>query len=78
MQLGQNPMLVLGSGEQVRCFTWIGDVAAVIAQWSFAPETEKRTAQFLREVSEKLREAASWIEARNAARSAQTPKDSQS
>ena len=42
-----------------------------------APETEKRTAQFLREVSEKLREAAAWIEARNAARSAQPPKDSQ-
>ncbi len=36
-----------------------------------APETEKRTAQFLREVSEKLTEAASWIEARNAARSSQ-------
>jgi len=36
-----------------------------------APETEKRTAQFLREVSEKLTEAASWIEARNAARKAQ-------
>ena len=35
-----------------------------------APETEKRTAQFLREVSEKLGEAASWIEERNAARSA--------
>lgn len=34
-----------------------------------APETEKRTAQFLREVSDKLNEAASWIEARNAARS---------
>ncbi|HYL86938.1 MAG TPA: hypothetical protein VE263_22125 [Candidatus Angelobacter sp.] len=33
------------------------------------PETEKRTAQFLREVSDKLSEAASWIEARNAARS---------
>jgi hypothetical protein len=33
-----------------------------------APETEKRTAQFLREVSEKLTEAAGWIEARNAAR----------
>ena len=42
-----------------------------------APETEKRTAQFLREVSEKLREAAAWIEARNAARSTQPPKDSQ-
>src|SRR6266852_1796451 len=36
-----------------------------------APETEKRTAQFLREVSEKLTEAAAWIEARNAARDAQ-------
>jgi hypothetical protein len=35
-----------------------------------APETEKRTAQFLREVSEKLTEAAGWIEARNAARNA--------
>jgi hypothetical protein len=36
-----------------------------------APETEKRTAQFLREVSEKFNEAAAWIEARNAARNAQ-------
>jgi len=43
-----------------------------------APETEKRTAQFLREVSEKLTEAASWIEARNAARPAQPPKDAKS
>ena len=33
-----------------------------------APETEKRTAQFFREVSQKLSEAAEWIEARNAAR----------
>jgi hypothetical protein len=38
-----------------------------------APETEKRTAQFLREVSEKLSEAAGWIEARNAERNAQNP-----
>jgi hypothetical protein len=38
-----------------------------------APETEKRTAQFLREVSEKLTEAATWIEARNAARNSQNP-----
>ncbi len=35
-----------------------------------APETEKRTAQFLREVSEKLNEAAAWIETRNATRNA--------
>ena len=34
-----------------------------------APETEKRTAIFLREVSEKLTEAASWLEARRAAKS---------
>jgi hypothetical protein len=42
-----------------------------------APETERRTAQFLREVSEKLTEAAGWIEARNAARKPQTPQNPQ-
>jgi len=41
-----------------------------------APETEKRTAQFLREVSEKLSEAASRIEERNAARDAKKSTDS--
>jgi hypothetical protein len=35
-----------------------------------APETEKRTAQFLREVSEKLTQAASKLESRNSARAA--------
>jgi hypothetical protein len=35
-----------------------------------APETEKRTASFLRDVSGKLSEAASKLEARQAARSA--------
>ena len=40
-----------------------------------APETEKRTAIFLREVSEKLTSAASKLESRNAARAA---KDSES
>jgi nucleoside-diphosphate-sugar epimerase len=35
----QNPMLILGSGEQVRCFTWIEDVARAIADHSFSPET---------------------------------------
>lgn len=33
-----------------------------------APETERRTASFLREVSEKLNEAAAKLEARMAAR----------
>jgi nucleoside-diphosphate-sugar epimerase len=36
----QNPMLILGSGEQVRCFTWIDDVATAIADLSFSPQTE--------------------------------------
>lgn len=40
-----------------------------------APETEKRTAQFLREVSEKLTDAAKWLEARRAARPAGQRKD---
>jgi len=35
-----------------------------------AQTLEKRAAQFLREVSEKLTEAAAWIEARNAKRNA--------
>jgi hypothetical protein len=38
-----------------------------------APETEKRTAQFLREVSEKLTAAAGWLEARRAAKTPQEP-----
>jgi hypothetical protein len=37
-----------------------------------APESEKRTAQFLREVSEKLSEAAGWLEERRAARDSKT------
>jgi hypothetical protein len=36
-----------------------------------APETERRTAQFLREVSEKLSQAATKLESRNAARNSQ-------
>ena len=38
-----------------------------------APETEKRTAQFLREVSEKLTEAAGWLETRRARTPPQEP-----
>lgn len=35
----QNPMEIFGDGEQVRCFTWIDEVAEAIATHSFAPET---------------------------------------
>lgn len=42
-----------------------------------APETERRTAQFLREVSQKLTEAAAKLESRQAARSAQDSQKTQ-
>lgn len=42
-----------------------------------APETERRTAQFLREVSQKLAEAAAKLESRNAARAAQDSQKTQ-
>jgi len=35
----QNPMEIFGDGEQVRCFTWIDEVAAAIATQSFAEAT---------------------------------------
>lgn len=40
-----------------------------------APETERRTAQFLREVSETLTHAATKLEARYAARNPRNPQD---
>lgn len=36
----QNPMEIFGDGEQIRCFTWIDEVAEAIARRSFADETE--------------------------------------
>jgi len=36
---GQNPMEIFGDGEQIRCFTWIGEVSEAIAEYSFAEET---------------------------------------
>jgi nucleoside-diphosphate-sugar epimerase len=35
----QNPMEIFGSGEQIRCFTWIDEVAAAIARQSTADAT---------------------------------------
>ena len=39
-----------------------------------APEAEKKSAIFLREVSEKLTEAAGWLEKRRAAREKESSK----
>lgn len=30
-----NPLPIIGNGEQIRCFTWIDDVATIIADYSF-------------------------------------------
>jgi len=51
--------------ELSRLRRWVED--------EIAPETEKRSAQFLREVSEKLAEASKKLESRVEARKAQTP-----
>ena len=31
----KNPLPIIGSGEQIRCFTWIEDVASIISEYSF-------------------------------------------
>lgn len=36
----QNPMEILGDGEQIRCFTWIDDIALAIAKYSFSELTK--------------------------------------
>jgi nucleoside-diphosphate-sugar epimerase len=38
----QNPVLILGGGQQVRCFTWIDDVADAIAEHSFTAVTRNQ------------------------------------
>jgi len=38
-----NPLPIIGDGNQVRCFTWIDDIATIIAEHSFKPETNGET-----------------------------------
>jgi nucleoside-diphosphate-sugar epimerase len=40
VRLRKNPLPIIGSGNQVRCFTWIKDVAAAIAAYSFDKRTD--------------------------------------
>jgi len=39
----RNPLPIIGDGEQVRCFTWIEDVANTIGNWSFDSKTDNET-----------------------------------
>lgn len=39
----QNPMDIIGDGEQLRCFTWIEDVASGISRFSFDHRTDCET-----------------------------------
>ena len=35
-----NPLPIIGNGEQIRCFTWIDEVAQAIADFSFVDESK--------------------------------------
>jgi UDP-glucose 4-epimerase len=37
-----NPLPIIGNGEQIRCFTWIDDVADIIANCSFLPTSRNQ------------------------------------
>ena len=37
-----NPLPIIGSGEQIRCFTWIEDVACLIGEFSFDEKTNNQ------------------------------------
>jgi len=39
----KNPLPIIGDGEQIRCFTWIEDVAKTIGDWSFVDKTDNET-----------------------------------
>lgn len=39
----KNPLPIFGDGEQVRCFTWIEDVAKAIGEHSFSEKTDNET-----------------------------------
>ncbi len=38
----RNPLPILGDGQQIRCFTWIDDVASAIARFSFDAITDNQ------------------------------------
>lgn len=37
-----NPLPIIGDGTQIRCFTWIDDIASIIAEYSFLDATKNQ------------------------------------
>jgi UDP-glucose 4-epimerase len=57
----ENPLSVIGDGEQIRCFTWIGDVAGAIAEFSFDERTRNETFNLGNPEPMKMRDLAHMI-----------------
>jgi nucleoside-diphosphate-sugar epimerase len=38
-----NPLPIIGDGHQIRCFTWIEDIANIIAEYSFSDATRNQS-----------------------------------
>lgn len=58
---GKNPMPILGDGEQIRCFTWIDDVASAIAAHIDDPRTSRESFNLGNPTPTKMRELAEKI-----------------
>ena len=58
---GENPLPILGDGQQIRCFTWIDDVASGIARFSFADAARNDTFNLGNPVPVTMRELAEQI-----------------
>lgn len=62
----KKPLPILGDGYQIRCFTWIDEVATAIADYSFSEKTDNETYNLgnpepisMRVLAEKIKDIAS-------------------
>jgi len=62
---GADTLPILGSGDQIRCFTWIGEVAQAIVDYSFSTKTDNKIYNLgnpepisMRELANKIRRIA--------------------
>ena len=52
---------IFGDGEQIRCFTWIDDVATIIANYSWQTTTDKKIYNLGSEVPTRIIDLAKLI-----------------